>query len=121
MRESTRRVRTRRSYQQVTVRCGAGLRLGTRIGLATASNDARVWRLTGSLPLVQKSLAGVVMVVGSVFVFSLKALRFFFFYLGFAGWGWTMRPMAQTNPLNSRPKAAAATAGFLRAGPIRCL
>ena len=33
-------------------------RLGTRVGLVTASNDHQVSRLTGSLPLVQKNLAG---------------------------------------------------------------
>ena len=69
IRESTRGVHTPRSYQQVTVRRGAWLSLGTRIGLVTASNDHRVLRLTGSLPLLQKSLAGVVMSVGSFFVF----------------------------------------------------
>src|SRR5207244_9460718 len=46
---------------------------GTRIGLVTASNDHRVLRLTGSLPLLQKSLAGVVMSVGSFFWFFLKS------------------------------------------------
>src|SRR5437867_8896414 len=69
IRESTRGVHTPRSYQQVTVRRGAWLSLGTRIGLVTASNDHRVLRLTGSLPLLQKTLAGVVMSVGSFFVF----------------------------------------------------
>ena len=39
-----------------------GLILGTRIGLVTALNDHRGSRLTGSLPLVQQSLAGVVMI-----------------------------------------------------------
>ena len=36
--------------------------LGTRVGLVTASNDHRESRLTGSLPLVHPSLAGVVII-----------------------------------------------------------
>jgi hypothetical protein len=65
-----RRLRGGRSYQQVTVRRGAELSLVTRIGLVTASNDHRVQRLTGSLPLVQKSLAGDVIVYFFLIVFG---------------------------------------------------
>ena len=58
------------------------LSLGTRIGLVTASNDHRVLRLTGSLPLLQKSLAG------DVFILSVE----FWFYgcccLGLSGGAW---------------------------------
>src|SRR5437016_8672965 len=35
------------------------LRLGTRIGLGTASNDHQAFRLTGSLSLARSGLAGV--------------------------------------------------------------
>src|ERR1051326_2065571 len=45
-------------------------RLGPRIGWVTALNDRRGSRLTGSLPLVQQSLAGVVMVVVFLFLKS---------------------------------------------------
>ena len=58
MRESTRHVHTSRSYQQYTVRRGVLLRLGTRVGLVTASNDHQAFRLTGPLSLARSSLAG---------------------------------------------------------------
>ena len=51
------------------------LSLGTRIGLGTASNDHRVWRLTGSLPLLQKRLAGVVIILSVRFWFGLVLRR----------------------------------------------
>jgi len=78
MRESTRKSCLLRSYQQYTVRCGGYLSLGPRIGLVTALNDCRGFRLTGSLPLVQQGCAGVVILVlvyvycftKSVFVFA---------------------------------------------------
>ena len=41
----------------------SGLRLGPRVGLATASNDYQESRLTGSLPLLQKMVTGVVIIV----------------------------------------------------------
>ncbi len=126
------------SYQQATVRRGAGLSLGIRIGLATALNDHQGWRLTGSLPLVQKSFTGVV-IVFSVFGFFVSrfAFRGVFPFGGnplrnvsqgggggaaraLTGRGWTIRPMAHTNPLNSRPNAAAATGDFLCITPVKC-
>ena len=73
MRESTRKSCLLRSYQQYTVRCGACLSLGPRIGLVTALNDCRGFRLTGSLPLVQQGCAGVVILVLVYVSFSLKA------------------------------------------------
>ena len=39
------------------------LRPGPRVGLATASNDYQESRLTGSLPLLQKMVTGVVIIV----------------------------------------------------------
>ena len=110
-----------RSYQQVTVRRGVWFSLGTRIGLATAFNDRRVQRLTGSLPLLQPSCAGAV-----IDLFSKS--RFGFSELpplggksnqGLGARGGTRRPMAQTKPANSRATAAAATWGFLRPRQMR--
>ena len=111
------------------------LSLGTRVGLVTASNDPPESRLTGSLPLVQFSLAGCVFIVVlslSSFVFILKASALSFPPSGGeslhtgggvagAGRGLTIRPMAQTKPASSRPSAAAATVDFLRPTPTRCL
>jgi hypothetical protein len=71
IRESTRSARAPRSYQQVTVRRGAGLSLGTRVGLVTASDDHQESRLTGSLPLDQQSRAGAV--IGSFLSCCLKS------------------------------------------------
>jgi len=171
------------------------LSLGTRIGLATASNDHQALRLTGSLSLARSSLVGFgfhvfsfsyqrswfwflsftvsrpraspravtpdrAPVPGAVtscglclscFLFlksmarlSLAGSAFhFFFFLkasvsascpqavfGFVGWvfpasnfaarGLTILPIAHTNPLNSRPNAAAATWDFFRPTPVRC-
>ncbi len=60
IRESTRGVRTSRSYQQNTVRRGvwSWARHEDRIFL-TASNDHQAFRLTGSLPLARSRRAGV--------------------------------------------------------------
>ena len=116
------------------------LSLGTRVGLVTASNDYQESRLTGSLPLLQKIITGVVIMVLLLF---LKAVLVFVLVFppsggksfqvlaaGVAsvcfGCGCTMRPIAQTNPANSRASAAAATGDFFlmsvrrreRAGPV---
>jgi hypothetical protein len=64
MRESTRRPLARPSEVINRSRSDAAFirSLGTRVGLGTASNDHRESRLTGSLPLVHPSLAGVVVI-----------------------------------------------------------
>jgi hypothetical protein len=66
------------SYQQVTVRGGAYLRLGSRISPRDACQRRTSVTLTGSLPLVQKSVAGDVM-----FFISMG----FWFYFGQKGSG----------------------------------
>ncbi len=115
------------------VRRGVCLSLGTRVGLITASNDHPESRLTGSLPLVQKILAGFVLILPFFFLFLKAVLVFFFFppaggnashdfgVLGWSGRGGTIRPMAQMNPASSRPSAAAATVDFLCRTRVRCL
>ena len=109
--------------------------LGTRVGLVTASNEHQESRPTGSLPLLQKIITGVVIIVlllflKAVLVFALVfppsgGKSFQVLAAGVAsvcfGCGCTLRPIAQTNPANSRASAAAATGDFLRAMPVRCL
>ena len=60
------------SYQQVTVRGGADLRLGSRINALRELpfNEKRASRLTGSLPLVQNRFVGAVMFFLSISVFG---------------------------------------------------
>lgn len=74
---------------------------------------------TGSLPLVQKNLAG--------FVSCPFLVRLFFSLLKASSphpgrWcGFICRAMAQTKPLSSRAIAASTTGAFLRPGPLSCL
>lgn len=124
MRESTRGVCTPRSYQQNTVRRGVLLSLGTRVDCHTASNDPQAFRLTGSLSPARSRLTGSGF--HSLFLFIKCGLGLcprrqagFFTSLVIAR-GWTIRPIAHTNPLNSRPNAAAATCDFFRPTPVRC-
>ena len=59
MRESTRAgLRRHEVINRTRSDAASGLRLGTRVGLGTASNDHQALRLTGSLSLARSSLAG---------------------------------------------------------------
>src|SRR5882672_3647900 len=77
---------------------------------------SKVGALTGSLPLVQKNLAGSGQVWFWFFFFSLKAFSLHPFF----GCGFTCRAMAQTKPESSRARAVMTTGAFLRPGPLNC-
>ena len=115
------------------------LSLGTRVGLVTASNEHQESRPTGSLPLLQKIITGVVIIVLPLFLRAVLVFALVFATSGGKscqvlaaavasvcfGCGCTMRPIAQTNPANSRASAAATGDFFLmsvrrreRAGPV---
>src|SRR5687767_14693616 len=96
--------------------------LGTRFGLVTASNDLREFapdRVPASASIQSRGRC-----LHDLF---LKSIPFLFpseIYRSVveegSGWAFIIRPMAQTNPASSRPRAAAATVDFLRPTSTRC-